>query len=124
MLAGCALRPLYRDLVPAGGGAKEVKLQLVDKSGAGRPIVGAKVELGEGKNRVSTTSGADGTFTVPGTLTDNAVFVVTLPAGVEDYRLVPAPLPAPAVVVPAVENSAAPAPVSSEAAPAAAPVTP
>lgn len=93
---GCTLRPRYLDLVTPDVKAKTLRVQMVERYGVNAPIAGAKVEIGEGKNKVTATTGADGTFELPVTgplSTDNPVFVVTLPAGVESYRLELAPLP-------------------------------
>ena len=125
MSAGCALRPRYAEVmrgVAVDGPVKETKLLLTTTSGA--PLPNVRVEFGEWKNKVSVKTEADGTCVVPYAeryLKDNAVFVVTLPAGVEGYRLAVAPraeVPAPVVpaeVVPAPTPEATPTPAPSPA---------
>lgn len=103
VLAGCALRPRYGEVVAANTLGSEVKLTLVD-SRNNQPLANARVEIGEGKARYQTTTDARGLFTLPNKksyLDENSLIVVTLPAGVDGYRLVVAPPePAPASTPP------------------------
>lgn len=106
LVSGCALRPRYADFVSAArSDAKEVTFLLIDADTT-MPVANAKVELSELKNRVIVNTAADGTFKVPldkKYIDENPVFVVTLPRGVTQYKLMLAPYaaPPPTVVVPA-----------------------
>lgn len=100
VLAGCALRPRYADFVNAKTEGKDVTFVVTDTD-TKKPVPGAKVEVSELKNRIIVTTGADGRFTLPVDkkyVSENPVFVVTLPAGVSHYDLTVAPAPAPAPV--------------------------
>ena len=98
--SGCALRPRYADFVNAKTEGKEVTFVVLDAE-TGRPVPGAKVEVSELKNRIQTTTTANGTFKLPVEkkyVDENPVFVVTLPKEVVRYRVelfTPAPLPPP-----------------------------
>lgn len=125
--SGCALRPLYKDLVAqAPADAKSLELVLQDAS-THQPLPGVKLELSEGKSRLQLTTGPDGRFTLPVDKKyrdENPLLVVAMPAGVLATEVVAAPLPSPApspVPVP----PAAPAPAASvEPAPPAPPPSP
>lgn len=125
LATGCALRPRYGDFVTAKTEGKELSLVVIDAETT-RPVPGAKVEMSELKNRLNFTTGADGTFKVPVDkkyLSENSIFVVTLPPDVTRYRLelaraVP-PAPPPTPNVPA-EPMPAPVERAPEAAPEAA----
>lgn len=93
LVSSCALRPRYRDLVPATATGAQVKLQLVDGS-SGVPLPNVKLELGEGKFRTQATTDAMGFFSLPvdkSYSAENAVLVVTLPREVADYKVVAPP---------------------------------
>jgi hypothetical protein len=100
LAGGCALRPRYSDLISPTS-TQETVLQVTDRSGA--PLKGVRVEIGESKNRVVATTRDDGTFTLPydkKLQADDALFVVSVPQGVDGYVLKlapPPPPPAPAV---------------------------
>jgi len=126
--AGCALRPRYADLVPHGTEAADARFVLVQK-GTDTPLAGVAVVLGEGKQKVACTTGADGSFTLPVSAAlekDNPMLVVTLPAGVTGYDLKTLPpaapqlapvLEAPTPTEPAPVEAAPEEPVKPEAAP-------
>lgn len=95
LISGCALRPRYADFVTSKTTGKELTFLVTDADTA-KPVPNAKVEVSELRNKVSVTTGADGTFKLPVEkkyLDENPVFVVTLPKGVVQYRLALAPLP-------------------------------
>jgi hypothetical protein len=103
-VSGCALRPRYTDFIAAKADGGEKQLRVVDAT-SGAPVAGAKVELGEGKLKLSRVTGTDGTFTLPIDKrygADNPVLVVTLPAGVTTYR-VEAVAPPPSAPAPPAE---------------------
>ena len=109
VLCSCALRPLYKELAPAGTSDRDTKLQVIDLA-TSAPLAGIKIEMSEGKNRFSATSAADGTFTLPlekKYFDENPYLVVTgaMPNG---YKLIAAPKPAPVVVPVAAPVEAAP----------------
>jgi hypothetical protein len=124
--SGCALRPRYAEFITATTEGAERTFRLTDAD-TGAPLAQVKVELSENKTRLTRTSAADGTFTLPVDkkyVAENPVFVVALPAGVKGYVLsvvappapTPAPAPAPAPTAPeapAVEPAVAPAPAPS-----------
>jgi hypothetical protein len=119
LVSGCALRPRYADFVSAKTEGKEVTFVVTDTA-TGKPVPGAKIEVSELRNRVTVTSGADGTFRLPVDkryVDENPVFVVTLPKGVEQYevKLAPPPPPAPAPAPAPVEAPAAAAPEAADA---------
>lgn len=96
LLSSCALRPRYAEFVTSKTEGKEVTF-LLSNAANGLPVPNAKVEIGELRNRVVATTGADGTFTLPVDrkyVDENPVFVVTLPKSVLRYRLALAPPPA------------------------------
>ena len=96
LATGCALRPRYADFVTAKTAGKEVTFLVLDAA-THQPVPNAKIEVSEQKNRISVTTGADGTFTLPVDrkyLDENPVFAVTLPKGVDQYTVTLAPLPA------------------------------
>lgn len=110
---GCALRPRYADFATDKTAGKELSFLITDPT-TQMPVAGAKIEVSELRNKLTATSAADGTFKFPMDkkyVEENAVFVVTLPKGVTEYRLSLAP--APVEVVPV----APPAPVEPPAAP-------
>ncbi len=87
--SGCSLRPRYNDFGLKPGEVKEARFVVLDAE-SGRPVEGAKVEVSEFKNRVISTTGADGTFVLPVEkkyVDENPLFVVTLPRGVLQYRV-------------------------------------
>ncbi len=104
MLAGCALRPRFNEVVNAKTSGSEVKLALLDATRL-QPLANVKVEVGEGRVRYQTTTDAQGRFTLPNKKNyadDNSLIVVSLPAGVRGYQLtVVAPEPVPAESAPA-----------------------
>jgi hypothetical protein len=96
LISGCALRPRYADFVTPTTAGKEVTF-LVTDAATHQPVPNAKIEVSELKNKLSVTTGADGTFKLPVEkkyLDENPVFLVTLPKGFEEYRVALAPLPA------------------------------
>ena len=100
-LCGCALRPTYKSYVTPDAKGKELKLLLVEKA-TGQPMPNVKIEMSEWKNRFTTTTAADGTFSLPVEkryLDENPVLVVSVPVGVQGYELravaPPGPVPAP-----------------------------
>ncbi len=105
-LSACALRPRYADFVTSKTPGKEVTFVVTDLM-TQQPVPNAKIDVSELKNRISVTTGADGTFKLPVEkkyLDENPVFVVTLPRGTERYQVALAPLP----VAPAEEISSPP----------------
>ena len=64
VLCSCALRPLYKEIAHPCGTDRETKLRLMDKS-THAPLAGLKIEMSEGKDRYSTTTAADGAFSLP-----------------------------------------------------------
>lgn len=95
--AGCSLRPRYNDYHLMVDVLKEARFVVVNPDN-NTPIAGAKIELGEGKSKVTTTSDAMGGFLLPVDkryVADNPMLVVTLPQGVEKYEVRLAPPPAP-----------------------------
>ena len=95
LISGCALRPRYADFVSPTTAGKEVTF-LVTDAATKLPVPNAKIEVSELKNKLSVTTGPDGTFKLPVEkkyLEENPVFVVSLPKGFEEYRLALAPLP-------------------------------
>ena len=107
-LSGCSLRPRYADFVTSKTAGKEVTFVVTDAM-TQLPVPNAKIDVSELRNRITVTTGPDGTFKLPVEkkyLDENPVFVVTLPRGYEQYRLALAPLPvAPAEdVVPSPEG--------------------
>ena len=113
-LAGCALRPRYGEFIGKET-TQAVRLRVVEKS-SDVPVAGAAVEVGEtlrGKMLVKTD--ADGVFLLPvdkRLMEDNALIVVTPPAGVGRVKVVrAADADAPVAPPPVVLN---PAPVVEE----------
>ena len=97
LLSGCALRPRYADFVTSKTSGKEVTFVVTDLQ-THQPVPNAKIDVSELRNRITVTTGPDGTFKLPVEkkyLDENPVFVVTLPKGVERYQVALAPLPAP-----------------------------
>lgn len=96
LISGCALRPRYADFVTPTTAGKEVTF-LVTDAATKVPVPNAKIEVSELKNKLTVTTGADGTFKLPVDkkyLEENPVFVVTLPKGSEAaYCVALAPLP-------------------------------
>ena len=94
LASSCALRPRYSDFVSSKTAGKDITFVVTDAA-TNAPVPGAKIEVSELRNKVSVTTGADGTFKLPVEkkyLEENPVFVVTLPKGFEEYRLSVAPL--------------------------------
>ena len=95
LISGCALRPRYADFVTPTTAGKEVTFVVTDAA-TKLPVPNAKIEVSELKNKLSVTTGADGTFKLPVDkkyLEENPVFVVTLPKGSAAYVVTLAPLP-------------------------------
>lgn len=95
--AGCSLRPRYNDYHLMVDVLKEARFVVVNPAD-NQPIAGAKVEMGEGKSKVTTVSDAMGGFLLPVDkrfVEENPVLVVTLPKGVEKYEVRLAPPSAP-----------------------------
>ena len=112
--SGCALRPRYRDFVTETTPGPEAKLVLFEKD-SDRKLGGVKLEMSEWKNRVSVTTGPDGSFSLPVDkkyLDENPVLVVTLPAGISGYEIEPATR---AEVTPSPEDAAKGTPATPEA---------
>ncbi len=108
-LAGCALRPRYAQFVtPETTGP--VRLQVLDKK-SGAPISGATIEVGESRGRFSAKTNAEGVFTLPvdkKLMDENALIVISAPAGFGRTELIAAPVPetanaAPVLMQPATE---------------------
>lgn len=115
--SSCALRPRYAEFVTSKTEGKEVTF-LVSNAFTRLPVANAKVEIGELRNRIVTTTGPDGTFTLPVDrkyVDENPVFVVTLPKGVLEYRLALAPPPAPLQPEPVPAEVPVEAPVVTDA---------
>ena len=94
LASSCALRPRYSDFVTSKTPGKDITLVVTDAA-TNVALPGAKIEVSELRNKVTVTTGADGTFKLPVEkkyLEENPVFVVTLPKGFEAYRLLAAPL--------------------------------
>jgi hypothetical protein len=110
LLQSCALRPRYRDFVSEKTNGTAVQLLVTDRAGA--PLKDVKVELSELKNRLSLTSGVDGTFFLPVEkkyLDENPVLVVLVPQGASAYSIaLPPPPPPPVPVIPAGPTPAGP----------------
>lgn len=110
VLSGCALRARYTDFISPKTEGKEATFLLTDRD-TGKPLGGVKVEMSEARNRVSVTTAADGTFTLPVEkkfVDENPVLVVTLPKGVTGYELKLAPPPPPPTPEPAPAPEPAP----------------
>ena len=93
LLCGCALRPRYQDFSKQFVGGEvarsEVLLQVVDGN-EGKPVPGARVEMGE-RYRFKTSTDENGLFHFPVDAKfaeENALVVITLPKGVKGYRIV------------------------------------
>jgi hypothetical protein len=117
--AGCSLRPRYNDYRLMADVMKEARFVVVDPDNKNAPIAGAKVEMGENKNKVTTTSDATGGFMLPVDkryADDNSLIVVTLPKGFKNYEVQLAPPPAPELP-PAPPADAAVMPIDSASAP-------
>jgi hypothetical protein len=124
---GCALRSRYSDFVTAKTAGPDTAFVLTNK--AGEPMANVRVEMSELKNRFVTTTKADGTFALPVDkkyLSEDPVIVVSVPAGVEGYKLALAPPPAPPkpVEVAPVEPAPQVVPAPVETVPASTPATP
>ncbi len=107
LLLGCALRPRYADFVSSKTQGQVVTLVLTSAA-TGKPIPNARVEVSELRNRIVVTTAADGTFTLPVDrkyLDENPVVVVSLPGGLQKYKLNLAP-EAPELPEPVVEADA------------------
>ena len=94
LASGCALRPRYGDFVNSKTEGKEVTF-LVTDAATHQPVPNAKIEVSELRNKLTVTTGADGTFKLPVEkkyLDENPVFLVSLPKGFEEYRVSLAPL--------------------------------
>ena len=92
-VSACALRPRYNDFITANTKGPDARFVVID-SDTNKPVEGAKVEISEFKNRLQATTGADGQFTLPVDkkyVSENPIFVVTLPKGVTSYRVELAP---------------------------------
>lgn len=125
-VSGCALRPRYNDFITKQTTGKEARFVVIDTD-TNKPVVGAKVEVSENKNRIIATSDAEGTFVLPVEkkyLDENSLFIVTLPKGVTSYKVLlhkavePAPVapvetPAPVEVAPVVDATDAGVPASN-----------
>jgi hypothetical protein len=104
--SGCALRPVYRDLVPTSPAqAGSVTWQVVEKN-TERPVALATVESGEGKSRFTAVSDSAGLIEIPvdkKRFDENAIVVLVPPpqTGRCTFRVPPAPPPV------AVESDAA-----------------
>lgn len=87
---GCALRPRFNDLVAKEETAKELRFRVVDAE-TKQPILGASVEMGDGKYKFIGISDAEGVVKLPVNKRyrdDNAVVAVTLASGLPRYELV------------------------------------
>ena len=91
---GCALRPMYRDVVGVSkatpGAASEVSIRVVEEK-SGEPVPGATLRIGENpRTRVVRTTDARGMTTLPintALVAENSLVVVTLPPGFGRYRI-------------------------------------
>jgi hypothetical protein len=141
LLSACALRPRYQDMVQQQGGAQATEGQVlmirVTDPGTGKPIAGAKVVAGTGRERLSAISDAEGRISVPvskALLEDNPLVEVVLPKGVSRYQFqisrseeAPAEAPAAPAEAPAAPVEAPNAPAETPAgtdAPGSTPPTP
>jgi hypothetical protein len=100
LLSACALRPRYQDFVKQLSAEKEISLQMMGENNAA--VVGAKVEMSDGKNKFSQSTDANGMIRLPiekKYFDENPVLVVTLPMAVTEYRLTAARLVVPAAPV-------------------------
>lgn len=83
-LTGCPLRPRYAEFIGKES-TQPMKLQVVEKK-SGTPVAGATVEVGEAqRGKVSLRTDAEGFFLLPvdkRLLDDNALLVVSAPAGI------------------------------------------
>lgn len=122
LIAGCALRPRYRDLANGVPPENALRIQLIDPEG-GMPIAGAKVQMGERMldDRMREITGADGIVVIPHKKRywdDNSMLIVDLPPGVSHYRVQLAPAvirqQAPVTPEPAVDAPPPPPPAPSE----------
>ena len=109
VLGGCTLRPRYADLITPqlAADGTQVKLVLLEDPDR-RPLAGVRVEMSEGKNRYTTVTAADGTFSVPvgkQFRDENPIMVLAPPAGVASYRveLAEAPVPVAPLEAPPLE---------------------
>ncbi|MGV3625506.1 MAG: hypothetical protein ACO1OB_32140 [Archangium sp.] len=105
VVSACALRPRYNDFITANTKGPDERFVVIDTD-TNKPVEGAKIEISENKNRLQATTGRDGQFTLPVDkkyVSENPIFVVSLPKGVTSYRVELAPK-----VIPVVEPVAAP----------------
>ncbi|WP_395811112.1 hypothetical protein [Archangium minus] len=108
-LSACTLRPYYRQVLPPEAsrlkpqearGMEDVLVRVMEP-GLNRPISGARVLVGTGRERVNVTSDVNGFVRLPVTpelLAENPLVEVILPPGVRGYalelvRLEPQPQP-------------------------------
>jgi len=100
-VSGCALRQRYADFISSKSPGKEATFVVTDAA-TQQPVVNAKIEVSELREKITTTTGPDGTFKLPidkKYVEENPVFVVTLPRGFEKYRIALVPVPVPVVPV-------------------------
>ena len=86
---GCALRPRYNDLVAREETARELRFRVLNAD-TREPLVGASVEMGDGKYKVVAVADAQGIVKLPVAKRyrdDNSVVAVTLAAGLPRYLL-------------------------------------
>jgi hypothetical protein len=137
LLSACALRPRYQDMVRQEGAAPAAEGQVlmirVTDPSTGKPISGAKVVAGTGRERLAATSDAEGRLSVPvskALLDENPLVEVVLPKGVRRYQFqISRPAETPAEAPPAPPEPPAPPaaptePPASTDAPGATPAEP
>ena len=108
--ASCTLRPRYAEFVNKES-TGPVKLQLLEKS-SGMPVAGALIEAGEFRGKLSVKTDADGYFLLPTDkklIDENALLIVSPPAGVGRTQVVVASL-APVVLPEPVVTESMPLP--------------
>src|SRR5512133_721746 len=100
LLGSCALRPQYRDLLAAGAPASdEMTAVFFPDPATGAPLSNVKITIGDGPQRIQTTTDAEGRALIPRVSrfeVENPVVVLERPDGRHAYsygkverRLVP-----------------------------------
>ncbi len=104
LLSACALRPVYRDVVPTLlPNLKTVTLQVVERETL-RPVEGATIESGEGKSRFFAMTDNNGLFVLPvdkKRFDENSVLLVSAAASHGRCQIREAPKVAPVEAAPA-----------------------
>ncbi len=89
LVGSCALRPQYRDLLAAGvpGPDDQVEVFFTDP-GTGTPLANVRITIGEGPEKIQTTTDEEGRALIPRVPrleVENPVVIVERPDGVRAY---------------------------------------